>query len=110
MTDAAQGKPALARLEMSLSAIAAKKLASLQRAHGWTRGEIVETLLDKAALPALSTETFHGVLALWADVERLGLGLTARDDATALAMISVLHRIEAQLAAIIAVNDRVAPK
>jgi len=101
MTDAAQGKPTLARLEMSVSATAAKKLASLQRAHGWTRGEIVEALLDKAALPALSTETFHGVLTLWAEVERLGLGLAARDDATTLGIISALHGIEAQLALII---------
>ena len=110
MTDAAQGKPTLARLEMSVSATAAKKLASLQRAHGWTRGEVVEALLDKAALPALSTETFHGVLTLWAEVERLGLGLAAWDDATALAMISVLHRIETQLAMIITANDRGAPQ
>ncbi|MDP2085982.1 MAG: hypothetical protein Q8K20_12350 [Gemmobacter sp.] len=110
MTDAAQEKPALARLEMSMTTPAAKKLASLQHAYGWTRGEVVEALLDKADLPTLSTETFHGILTLWAAVESLGLGLAARDDATALAIISALHRIEAQLAAIIAVNDRVAPK
>lgn len=110
MKDATSEKPTHARLEMSVSATAAKKLASLQRAHGWTRGEIVEALLDKAALPAISTETFHGILTLWAAVESGGLGLAARDDATAIAIISALHRIEAQLAAIIAVNDRVAPK
>lgn len=105
MTDATSEKPTHARLEMSVSAPAAKKLASLQRAHGWTRGEVVEALLDRAALPALSTETFHGVLTLWAEVERLGLRLAAWDDATAFAMISALHRIEAQLALIITTNN-----
>lgn len=110
MTDATSEKPTHARLEMSVSAPAAKKLASLQRAHGWTRGEVVEALLEQAGLPALSTETFHGVLTLWAEVERLGLGLAARDDATALAMISALHRMEAQLAMIITANDQGAPQ
>ena len=105
MKDATSEKPTYARLEMSVSATAAKKLASLQRAHGWTRGEVVEALIDKAALPALSTETFHGVLTLWAEVERLGLGLAARDDATTLGIISALHGIEAQLALIITTNN-----
>lgn len=110
MTDAAQEKPTLTRLEMSMSASAAKKLASLQRTYGWTRGEVVEALIDKTDLPTLSTETFHGILTLWAEVERLGLGLAARNDATALGIIAALHRIEAQLAAIITANNRVAPK
>lgn len=105
MTDPTSEKPTHARLEMSLSTPAAKKLASLQRAHGLTRGEVVEALLDKAALPALSTETFHGVLTLWAEVERLGLGLAARDDATTLGIISALHGIEAQLALIITTKN-----
>jgi hypothetical protein len=38
-------------------------------------------------------------------VERLGLGLAARDDATTLGVISALHRIEAQLALIITTNN-----
>lgn len=91
-----------------MSAPAAQKLGRLQRAHGWTRGEVVEALLEKAELPTISTKAFHETLALWSAVETLGLGLATGDDAMALRMISALHRIEVQLALITTASDRTA--
>lgn len=108
MNEKTKERPTLVRLEMSVSESAAQKLGKLQRAHGWTRGEVVEALLETAELPTISTEAFHELLVLWSAVESLGLGLAARDDATAIALISALYRIEVQLAAIITVNNRTA--
>lgn len=106
MNNQTKERPTLVRLEMSVSESAAYKLGKLQRAQGWTRGEVVEALLKTAELPTISTEAFHETLALWSAVESLGLGLAARDDAMALRMISALHCIEKQLALIITASDR----
>lgn len=98
------GSPALVRMEMSVSASTAAKLARLQQAYGWTRGEVVDDLIGKAELPALSTASFHQVLTLWSAVEALGLQLATRDDA-AFGIVMALHEIERHLA--ILVSDKI---
>ena len=65
MNDKTKERPTLVRLEMSVSESAAQKLGKLQRAHGWTRGEVVEALVEKAELPTISTDAFQQVLNLW---------------------------------------------
>jgi hypothetical protein len=96
----------LVRMEMSVAASTAAKLARLQKEYGWTRGELIDALVEKSDLPVFSTASFHQVLTLWSSVETLGLECVARDSAAALRIVVALHEIERHLAMLVAANIR----